>query len=140
MRTKHGMKWMVAALALTLSAGCGGRDLPDLAPVQGTVTLDGEPMPYLMVQFLPEGGGRPSTGTTDNQGHYELTYVAGEMGAKVGMNKVEILFVWPDGEPTPGIEDMVPEKYKGQNTTLSFDVKAGENNVFDIPMTSDAKK
>jgi hypothetical protein len=138
MSTKQGVMTAAAALVLMLSVGCGGRDLPELAPVEGKVTLDGKPVPNVMVQFLPENGGRPSTGTTDDEGHYELTYVAGEMGARLGRNKVEVVMIWPDGEPTPGVKDVVPAAYKGKDTTLSFEVKA-EDNVFDIPMTSSGK-
>lgn len=133
---KTNVCWLiVAAGAMTWFAGCGGRELPELAPVEGTVKLDGQPAPNVQVTFLPEGGGRPSTGTTNDEGHYELTYVAGEMGAHLGRNKVEVTMIWPDGEPTPGVKDMVPAAYKGSNSTLSFEVKA-EDNVYDIDMKS----
>lgn len=131
----NASRMIVAAAALVWFAGCGGRELPELAPVEGTVKLDGQPAPNVQVTFLPDGGGRPSTGTTDDQGHYELTYVAGESGARVGRNKVEVTMIWPDGEPTPGVKDMVPAAYKGTNSTLSFDVKP-EDNVYDIEMKS----
>lgn len=138
MKTKHGVMLVAAVFVLALNFGCGGRELPELAPVEGTVTLDGKPVPNVMVQFLPENGGRPSTGTTDDQGHYELTYVAGEEGARLGRNKVEVVMIWPDGEPTPGVKDVVPRAYKGTDTTLSYEVKA-DDNVYDIPMTSSGK-
>ena len=138
MKKTHGVMTVAAVFLLALSAGCGGRDLPELAPVEGTVTLDGKPLPNVMVQFLPENGGRPSTGTTNDEGHYELTYVAGEMGARLGRNKVEVVMIWPDGEPTPGVKDPVPKAYKGAETTLSYEVKA-DDNVYDITMTSGGK-
>jgi len=134
MRVKDG-GMAAAVLVLVCCVGCGGRELPALAPVEGKVTLDGAPAAGVQVSFYPTGGGRPSTGTTDEEGAYELTYLAGEEGAMVGPNRVEVTMIWPDGEPTPGVKDKVPRAYQGTNSTLTFDVKA-EDNVYDIPMTS----
>lgn len=133
---RHGLKTIVAAAALALGAGCGGRDLPDLAEVEGTVKLDGQPLPGVLVSFYPQAGGRPGTGETNDQGHYELMYVGGERGTKPGASRVEVTTIWPDGEPTPGVKDKVPAKYQGVDSSLSFDVKAGEDNVYDIDMQS----
>ena len=133
---RHGFKLMAAAAAFAMCAGCGRDDLPDLAEVEGTVKLDGEPVSNVLVSFYPQDGGRPGSGVTDDQGHYELVYTDGENGTKPGMNRVEVTMIWPDGEPTPGVEDKVPPAYQGMNSTLSLDVKAGEDNVFDIDMNS----
>jgi hypothetical protein len=107
--------------------------------VEGTVKLDGQPLSNVQVSFYPKNGGRPGTGTTNEEGHYELTYVAGEEGTNVGPNRVEVTMIWPDGEPTPGVKDKVPAIYRGANSPLNFDVKAGEDNVFPIEMTSSGK-
>jgi hypothetical protein len=133
---RHGFKLMAAAAAFAMCAGCGGRDLPDLAEVEGTVKLDGQPVSNVLVSFYPQEGGRPGTGVTDDQGHYELVYVDGENGTKPGMNRVEVTMIWPDGEPSPGVKDKVPPAYQGMNSSLSFDVKAGEDNVYNIDRTS----
>jgi hypothetical protein len=138
MKKKHGLMTFAAMIVLALSLGCGSRELPELAPVTGKVTLDGDPLPGLLVSFYPEGGGRPGTGTTDVEGNYELTYVAGEEGTKLGRSRVEVTTVWPDGEPTPGVADPVPPEYQGMKSTLSFDVKP-EDNVYNIEMKSSDK-
>lgn len=135
MKPNYRFSMIFAALALALTAGCGGRDLPDLAPVTGTVKLDGEPLPNVLVSFYPQSGGRPGTGVTDEQGKYELLYVDREKGTKLGPNRVEVTMMWPDGEPTPGVKDKVPPAYQGANSTLSFEVQAGKN-VYDIDMKS----
>jgi hypothetical protein len=67
--------------------GCGGNS--DLGQVTGTVTMDGAPLPNALVTFTPTGGGRGSTGTTDDQGKYILIY-AGEQGALIGEHKVTV--------------------------------------------------
>ncbi len=58
--------------ALLFSAtlvGCGG---PRIAPVEGTVTLDGKGLDKIYVEFWPQSEGPRSFGQTDEQGHFEL--------------------------------------------------------------------
>lgn len=132
MTSRYSLAVFAAAMVATMT-GCGRSDLPELAPVEGTVTLNGEPLAGVLVSFYPTSGGRPGTGETDEEGHYELTYLYGEEGTKVGQSRVEVTTIWPDGEPTPGEVDRVPAKYQGTSSTLSFDVQPGDN-VFDIAM------
>lgn len=120
------------ALALCLSAlglaiaGCGRSDLPELGKVQGIVTLDGKPLPGVIVQFAPQKG-RIAVANADENGKYDLTYVSGVKGTQTGTNTVSV--VWPDGvEGTAAI----PAKY-GANSELKTDVKPGKN-TFDISM------
>ena len=133
MAVRHRLTLAVAALALLICAGCGGRDLPELAPVEGTVTLDHLPLGGVLVSFYPSAGGRPGSGVTDDKGHYELVYLDGEEGTKLGPNRVEVTTIWPDGEPGPGEVDTIPAAYNGMGSTLKFDVQA-EDNTFDIDM------
>ena len=87
---------LAAALAgLTLMNGCGP-DGPPTAPVTGTVTLDGEPLPEVTVTFMPD----PNAGTlaaasravTDDRGVYVLTYQGPDRGpgAAVGQHVVTV--------------------------------------------------
>ena len=109
--------------------GCGRSDLPELGRVQGTVTLDGKPLPNAAVGFYPLSGGRQALAIIDEEGKYELTFVDGVNGAKTGVNEVTVF--WPDGtEPTAPI----PAKYN-KDSELKFDVKPGKN-TFDIKMES----
>ena len=96
--------------------------------------MDGQPLPNALVQFHPEGGGRPGTGVTDSEGRYELTYTADIEGTKVGPNRVEITTVWPDGEPPPGAKEQILAKYNSA-TTLKEEVKPGSNEI-DFDLTS----
>lgn len=121
------MALCVSTLAV-FAAGCGRKDLPDLARVQGTVTLDGRPLSGVQVQFYPQSGGRTAVGVTDSQGKYELVYTYGVKGTKVGVNAVS--FAYPQGEGVKG--PPVPAKY-GAKSTLQADVKAGKNTCdFDL--------
>lgn len=123
-------------------AGCnsGPEDMPEIGTVTGTVTLDGQPLEAADIFFAPENG-RTSTGTTDAAGKYELTYNPTTKGAKIGKNMVRITtFKEFEGDPDaknskePARKELVPSEYN-QKTTLTADVKAGEN-TFDFDLKS----
>ena len=92
------MRVMLASVGLVslAIAGCGGKNIPDVAPVNGTVRVDGRPQSGVLVRFLPdpEKGNNSSFeafGVTDQQGKYTLRYsFAGKEGegAAVGWNRV----------------------------------------------------
>ncbi|MEZ6077385.1 MAG: carboxypeptidase regulatory-like domain-containing protein [Pirellulaceae bacterium] len=117
---------VILALAIT---GCGRSDLPELGRVEGTVTLDGKPIPNAAIGFYPLSGGRQALAIFDQDGHYDLTFVDGYSGAKTGLNEVTVF--WPDGS-TPTAK--IPAKYNSK-TELQFDVKPGKN-TYDIALES----
>jgi hypothetical protein len=141
---KLTLTFILFAVALTsaVCGGCGGSDHPDLGQVQGTVTMDEEPLADATVTFVPEEG-RPSSGITNSNGEYELTYVRDTKGAVLGHHKVRILAVEEDAsaEDTEFPEDTasqakesIPAKYNTQ-TTLTADVEKGKN-TFDFDLKS----
>ncbi|MFN8710643.1 MAG: carboxypeptidase regulatory-like domain-containing protein [Planctomyces sp.] len=125
---------LLFSLIVCTAFGCGRGDLPELAPVTGTITIDGKPYPNGFVQFFSQGGGRPGTGSTDENGKYEIKYLHGVDGARVGINRVEISTEWPDGEPPIGESDPIGEEYNTKST-LTADVK-DEDNVFNFDLQS----
>ena len=139
MKIKNSL-WIVCASALLCGYGCGRSDIPELAPVTGTVRLDGAAFPGAIVYFhtQKEKGGRPAAATTDAEGRYELVYLDGVKGAHIGLNKVEIVTEWPEGEPGEGESEKIPEKYNTK-TTLTAEVK-DERNVFDFNLESEKPK
>ncbi len=99
---------LLSALAIVCCVGCGGggpADQPDLANVSGTVTLDGKPLADAMVQFNPDGEGRPSSGTTSSDGSYTLQYTADHSGAKIGGHSVTVSLVGADEDYAEGEGD-----------------------------------
>ena len=66
---------VVLTAALTL-VGCGGKTVPDLVPVSGTLTVNGQPYENVMVKFVPmeEGfdGNTIASGITDKEGKFTL--------------------------------------------------------------------
>ncbi|WP_347244323.1 carboxypeptidase-like regulatory domain-containing protein [Thermogutta sp.] len=124
--------------ALASFSGCG-RGGPALGQVEGTVTLDGVPLPGARVIFSPVDGGRSSMAVTDGSGHYELEFAAGSKGAVVGKHKVTISTFEAGEKDDSGqlvgfVPERVPAKYN-TNTTLEVEVKRGHQ-VIDFPLTS----
>jgi hypothetical protein len=114
-----------SVLTLNLT-GCGGgaSDLPDLAPVTGTVTQGGQPLEGATVVFEPEKGA-PSIGATDATGRYEL-YYHDLKGAIPGKHTVRISKL--DGEAGP---ETVPARFNAQST-ITKEVSATEPNDIKI--------
>lgn len=108
-----------------LTLGCGGGGGPRLAHVSGTVTLDGEPLSDALVSFYHEDD-RPSHGTTDASGYYELTYMTDRPGAIVGENVVRITVATVEGEGVAPQKELVPAMYNVASE-LVYDVTAGSN-------------
>src|SRR5436190_24082704 len=76
------------ALVLVIVAGCGdGR--PKRVPVAGKVLIDGEPLKFGGVMFVPENG-RASSGTLDANGNFALTCYSDNDGALIGKHKVQV--------------------------------------------------
>jgi len=121
----------LACLAsLALLGGCGESG-PQLAPVSGTVTLDGQPLATADVLFQPEEAMKsPSVGQTDAAGHFVLAYKRGVLGAVVGPHTVRISVSRELVRNPPNI----PARYDAQSE-LRSDVKRGDN-TFEFNLTS----
>jgi hypothetical protein len=124
---------VVPILLLFALAGCrdGGRQV---APVHGRITLDGRPLANADVQFQPDGSLRASSGRTDADGHYELMYKRGQPGAIVGPHTVRI---WVSAEVVRN-PPIIAARFDTKSE-LRREVQAGEDNVFDFNVESEAK-
>ena len=110
-----------------LCAGCYARsDRPELAPVAGAITLEGQPLVGATVVFHPDEG-KVSRAKTDENGHYEMVYLREIVGAKLGHHKVKITTL---SEETR--KERLPPKYH-QQTELEAVVDEGPNEFdFDL--------
>lgn len=122
------MSIVVVALIVCITGCSGSTDQPDVADVRGVVTLDGQPVAGVNILFQPESG-RAAVGLTNDKGEYELQYLDGVRGCKLGTNTVG--FDWPPDSPNM---IAIPAKHTGANA-FKFDVKP-DANVFDITMTT----
>ena len=129
----------IAGLILAVSAvlsGCGSDTaLPELGEVSGTVTLDDKPASNMEVRFEPQDKGGTSSGVTDAEGKYTLTYLGEQPGAVVGTHTVRIIGVaggGPAGGETGEVVPDVPARYNTESV-LTEEVKEGPNEInFDL--------
>ncbi len=143
--------FMAAVFALGISSGCGGRDpnLPPLVPVDGAVTLDGQPLEGAYVQFHPVGDtrGTGAAANTDAEGRYELIAPDRSKGAPVGQYRVVISkLVMPDGSPYSAADglapmdsparEMVPDRYSDFDQTVLTVTVPAEGGTIDLTLTS----
>lgn len=155
-------KVVLSMLACILFIGCGP-GLPRRAPTTGTVTVQGRPIAGAVVQFLCKGSPRISMGKTDTEGDFVLTTYEEGDGAVVGTNLVSVSVPYQgrlSSAPLPGApgpasdrdiqlvsararlksavqrhRSPIPAKYATPETSgLTFDVKAGEENHFEIQL------
>ena len=141
--------WSLVAIVLLL-AGCGsGAEESEyrLAPVSGTVTLDGQPLAGATVMFSPTdvGIGQTSYGVTDAQGNYSLTDPQQRDGVAVGTHKIVVSkLVQPDGSPIPsgasaadiGAVEQLPPKYSDPETSQTIVTVPEAGKTFDVSLTS----
>lgn len=134
----------VVGIVLLLFAGCSPKSGPRIAPVSGTVTYNGKPLPGAYVGFTPENpGDLQAQGSTDANGRYRLTTFSNYDGAIVGKHVVNIRAEEPPDDPTKAADDitlkrgklLTPRKYQDPRTSgLSAEV-LDQKNVFDFHLT-----
>ncbi len=102
---RHFLGGLVGALTLAL-CGCGAP--PPATPVEATVLLDDQPLPYAKVRFVPDLPGQEaklgSSAVTDERGRCTLRFDAkDEPGAVVGKHRVVVT------------EGPTPAEYRGMS-------------------------
>lgn len=125
-------RWGLSVLLL-VCFGCGDPAGPELGEVSGTISLDGEPLPNVNIQFTPSNGGPPSFGGTNAEGVYKLMFSHEASGAVLGTHDVSITArdVPTDENGNPVNSEKPPEipaRYQSPGA-LTADVKAGSNSV-----------
>jgi len=121
---------MLFASVLALTSGCGSGNI---AAVNGTVMLDGEPVDGGLIIFQPNEG--QTAGAPIVNGKYSI---AREPGAAVGVNQVKITWLrntgkkWSPPPPVPAgtlvdeQKEAIPEIYN-KKSTLSVELRRGRN-------------
>ena len=111
--------------------------LPKFGYVEGTVKLDGNPLPGATVYFAPldatiPGGrkerARTSYGITNDKGHYRMIYINQTQGVAAGKCRVWLDLVGPKGQ-------VVPADFS-EGTMQVREVKPGSQQSFDFDMKS----
>lgn len=137
-------KWFACFLLVSAMCGCGGSSEPEVAMVEGIVTLNGQPAGDLQVSFEPviaDGKnaatvGGASSGVTDPTGKYVLNYKGGvKKGAVLGKHIVRIESA-KGGGPAGGGDAVagapIPVAYNTESTLTAEIVKGENKKNFDI--------
>ena len=121
--------------------GCGKNE-NETARVEGTVTLNGQPLTSGIVTFFPEAG-RSARGIIQSDGTFALGTYEKADGALVGMHKVTVVAQGSSNRPNFDSDNVrqsasaspIPVQYANPTSSgLTFEVKAGEVNhpTFDL--------
>lgn len=94
-RRSHGiMLASFAVLLLACAGGCARMAPPPLTAVSGKLLLNGQPLPYAHVEFMPEltnfGAELNSYAETDDQGYFQLTCYSNATGAVIASDRVVV--------------------------------------------------
>ena len=136
---KYGLLIALLGAAMMLGCNSGGQRI---APVSGTVTYNGKPVPGAHVSFVPsDGSSRAAEGLTDANGKFTLGTFSTSDGAVVGTHKIGVIANGParparpgegsgmPGETVPG-PPLIPAKYFSPETSgITQEVKPGSNSV-----------
>jgi len=135
-RPTHGPRPgpLLVALATTLIivAGCGPKD-PRIT-VQGTVTLDGQPLAEGRVGFIPDDKALGASGASIEEGRFSIKVYKGPSRVEITAQQVGQRPAAPGALPEAGIVvwSIIPARYN-EKSTLSYNVQsASDRPVFNL--------
>ena len=105
--------WLTALWLAAATMGCGdGR--PAHVPISGQVLIDGQPLTYGSVRFIPDNA-RASMGKLDSEGRFTLSCFKANDGAVLGTHHVVVMAC----EPIGGLKVRwhTPKKYADIHTS-----------------------
>lgn len=126
-RRRHDIWFWSAALAVSVATlGCGdGR--PARVPISGKVLIDGQPLKFGVIDFVPEGG-RSSSGVLDANGHFTLSCFTEKDGALLGKHQIQVHADEPISDQVARIH--APKKYGILQTSgLSEEIKQATDSI-----------
>lgn len=126
----RGVLLCSVVLLLTCVTGCSQAH-PDVVPVTGRVTINGNPIENLILIMQPTNS-RASQGTTDSNGNYEMWFTADTKGVKVGA-----VGVWIDSMCADMMEGETLARFKKIPKTYfttfqELEIDPTSRNVFDV--------
>lgn len=123
---RTAQKWItLAGLVGILVSGCSqGRDMGE---VNGSVTVNGQPLEEGSIRFIPLDGNKPASGGIIRDGSFSVQVPVAKQRVEIAANVV-------DEEKTPPnatadqivMKKIVPDRYSVQSE-LTLDVKPGLN-------------
>src|SRR5215212_9187307 len=115
----------LSVFSVIVACGCSGK--PQMGDVQGTVTINGQPLSEGAVRFIPVDGTTPTTGGTIRDGKFRVTVPVAKQRVEISANVI-------DREKTPPkatndqivMKKLVPSRYNSESK-LEINVVAGLN-------------
>ena len=123
-------------ICLTVLAGCQADE--GMTTLEGSVTLDGKPLPLGSISFSPVDGQTPTAGGEIKEGRYSVRVPVGEMKVSLSAPKIigkKKLYPAEDSPEMPITVEALPARYN-ETTELRLIVKAGPNQK-DFPLQSE---
>lgn len=131
-----------------LTSGCGSSGEHPTAKVSGLVTIDGQPLKFGSVLFVPEGNLPSAEANIRSDGTYDLGTYTSNDGAVIAKHKVMITARLASGSALPedsvkgaaGTVSAIPEKYGDlEKSGLVAEVTADTNEI-DFALVTAAPK
>ena len=126
--------------SVTIAVGCGGRS--GRVPVGGVVTVDGKPLEFGDITFLPIKGGnseaRAGGGSLSEGGNYQLSSYTPNDGLVRGKYQVYISATEPMGETAQRWH--APKKYASAQTSGLTAEITEENQELNFELSWDGEK
>ena len=132
---RPGPLLVAVTAAMFAAAGCGPKD-PRIT-VQGTVTLDGQPLSDGRVGFIPDDKALGASGASIENGRFSIKVYKGPSRVEITAQQVGQRPAAPGALPEAGIvvSSIIPARYN-EKSTLSYNVQsASDRPAFDL--TSD---
>jgi hypothetical protein len=123
----------VGILIVMLLMACGCESKPQMYPVSGTVTFNGQPIAEGNIRFVPKDGSILEEVGEIRAGKFSFQ-------SRPGPKRVEIFATREIPPPQPGMfgarEDYIPRRYNAQSD-LSATVVPDRPNNFSFPLVSE---
>jgi hypothetical protein len=106
----------LALIILSGSAGCGGSSAK--GTVNGTVTLDGQPLKEGTVRFVPVDGKTPTADGIVRDGKFTAAVPVGEMRVEFSAPKVtgrHKMYDTPDSPMVDDVVELIPDRFNIQS-------------------------
>jgi hypothetical protein len=135
---------LALALALVRAGGCRpGPNWKYNEQVEGTVKMDGAPVPNVLVRFVPDDPtvqGPASSGYTDDKGHFTLACENGKAGAVLAKHNVLVMAGRGPDDTGGARRAFIPAVYSNPvQTPLQLEVTA-DKHTYDLALSRTAQK
>ena len=145
MKPRQRLSALLVSTVCGLLTGCGSE--VELAPVEGRVLYNSEPLSFGSVMFQPPRG-QPASGVIQSDGTFVLDTVGAGDGAAVGRNKVRVTCFEaqdPNAKPDQFGEglgrSLIPKKYNQYDTSgIEVEVSPDQNDRMTIELAGSSEE